>query len=427
MKKSLKFYIAAVAAGAGFFLGALLFLNYRIEPWWLIIIWALSGWISDLYPVEMRNINGNSMLLGLGMTFNLSAAVLFSPLSAAIVGLMVGAPSFKWSNKWYKSLFNISQISISTVVASLIYKYISIVDGNEFIKILSIGIALISYTFVNNLFVAGVISISTGKKAVSLIKDTFIDFFGISMFIALGISYVIIYLYPLVNLWVIPIALGPLLTIRLILDLYRKILNSKIESMYALLKALEEKDPYTAGHGERVALYAEIVAERIGLSGNRLEDLKMAARLHDVGKIGIKDRILNKPGKLDVSEFAEIKKHPVKGAEIISEVPSFKKMVPWIKHHHERWDGKGYPDGLSNKEIPMEARIIGISDIYDALTTKRAYRDAFTHDEAIQLIKNESGNAFDPVVAAAFLDVIDQIDAIRLGKITEEDLEETGD
>ncbi len=418
LKRSLNLYITSVVVGAGLIVGALLLWQHIIEPWWLIVVWALSGWISDMYPVNVRSVNGNSMLLGLSMTFNLTAAVLFSPPTAAIVGFLAGAPTFE-KTKWYKALFNASQISISTAFTSLVYHVLSQFAGIEILKILIIGVAIIIYAISNNIFVSIALGISSGKKIMSISKDILIDFFGASIFIALGIAYLMIYLYPFVDLWVIPIALGPLLMIRFILDLYRKILNSKVESMYALLKALEEKDTYTAGHGDRVAIYTEIVGERLGFSGKHLEDLKMAARLHDLGKIGIKDRILNKPGKLDMNEFGEIKKHPIKGAEIISEVPSFKNMIPWIKHHHERWDGKGYPDGLSGNDIPMEARIIGISDIYDALTTKRAYRDAFSGEEALQLIKDESGNSFDPVVAAAFLDVIDKIDAVRLGKTLE--------
>ena len=191
--------------------------------------------------------------------------------------------------------------------------------------------------------------------------------------------------------------------------------------MGALLKALEEKDPYTAGHGERVSKYATLVAERLGIDGKLLEDLRMAAWLHDIGKIGIRDKVLNKPGKLSLDEFEEIKSHPVKGAEILSEVPSFRKMVPWVKYHHEHWDGSGYPEGLKGKQIPLEARIIGVVDVYDALTTQRAYRKAFSPEMALQIMKNESGKSFDPVVLAAFLDVIDKIEDVRNGRDVKEE------
>ena len=420
MKKTLKLYIAFVVISAGALMSALLFLNYQIEPLWLIFVWGVSSWISDMFPVEVKKINGNSMLLGLSMTFNLSAAVLFSPLTAALIGMIGGLPSLK-KVEWSKAIFNVAQISISTAMASLIYRWAYPVNSAEIIKILAIGIAILSYAVLNNIFVSSAVSLATGKKMKTILKDVFMDFFGISIFISLAVAYVVVYLYPYVGLWDIAIALGPLLTIRFVLDLYKKFLNTKIESMGALLKALEEKDPYTAGHGERVSKYATLVAERLGIDGKLLEDLRMAAWLHDIGKIGIRDKVLNKPGKLSLDEFEEIKSHPVKGAEILSEVPSFRKMVPWVKYHHEHWDGSGYPEGLKGKQIPLEARIIGVVDVYDALTTQRAYRKAFSPEMALQIMKNESGKSFDPVVLAAFLDVIDKIEDVRNGRDVKEE------
>ncbi|WP_036221925.1 HD-GYP domain-containing protein [Mesoaciditoga lauensis] len=420
MKKTLKLYIAFVVISAGALMSALLFLNYQVEPLWVVLIWGISSWISDMFPVEVKKINGNSMLLGLSMTFNLSAAVLFSPLTAALIGMIGGLPSLK-KTEWSKAIFNVAQISISTAMASLIYRWTYPVNSAEIIKILAIGIAILSYAVLNNIFVSSAVSLATGKKMKTILKDVFMDFFGISIFISLAVAYVVVYLYPYVGLWDIAIALGPLLTIRFVLDLYKKFLNTKIESMGALLKALEEKDPYTAGHGERVSKYATLVAERLGIDGKLLEDLRMAAWLHDIGKIGIRDKVLNKPGKLSLDEFEEIKSHPVKGAEILSEVPSFRKMVPWVKYHHEHWDGSGYPEGLKGKQIPLEARIIGVVDVYDALTTQRAYRKAFSPEMALQIMKNESGKSFDPVVLAAFLDVIDNIEDVRNGRDVKEE------
>ncbi len=420
MKKTLKLYIAFVVISAGALMSALLFLNYQIEPLWLIFVWGVSSWISDMFPVEVKKINGNSMLLGLSMTFNLSAAVLFSPLTAALIGMIGGLPSLK-KTEWSKAIFNVAQISISTAMASLIYRWAYPVNSPEIMKILAIGISIVSYAMINGFMVTGALSIATQKKMKTLLKDVFIDFFGASIFISLAVAYVVVYLYPYVGLWDIAIALGPLLTIRFVLDLYKKFLNTKIESMGALLKALEEKDPYTAGHGERVSKYATLVAERLGIDGKLLEDLRMAAWLHDIGKIGIRDKVLNKPGKLSLDEFEEIKSHPVKGAEILSEVPSFRKMVPWVKYHHEHWDGSGYPEGLKGKQIPLEARIIGVVDVYDALTTQRAYRKAFSPEMALQIMKNESGKSFDPVVLAAFLDVIDKIEDVRNGRDVKEE------
>jgi putative nucleotidyltransferase with HDIG domain len=420
LNRMLNLYVAVIVISAGALAGALLFFGERLDPLWIIMVWGISGWISDMFPIEVRKLNGNSMLLGLSMTFNLSAAILFSPLSAALIGVIGGAPAIKRA-PFSKMIFNMGQISISTAISSLIYHSLYHQGNSELLKVIIIAITIVVYAVLNNFFVARVVSLATRKKMKTLLKDVFMDFFGASIFISLAVAYIVVFLYPVVGLWDIAIALGPLLIIRFVLELYKKFLNSKIESMSALLKALEEKDPYTAGHGERVSRYAEVVAERLGIDGKHLEDLKMAAWLHDIGKIGIRDKVLNKPGKLSMEEFDEIKTHPVKGAEILREVPSFKKMVPWVKYHHEHWDGTGYPEGLKGKQIPLEARIIGVVDVYDALTTRRAYRQSFDHNMALHIMKDESGKTFDPVVLAAFLDVIDKIEDIRNGRDVKEE------
>jgi len=408
---SLKFYIAIMTIISGALLCALLFLHEPIDPWWMILIWGISGWIADAYPVEVRRIDGNRWVIGLSMTFNLSAAILFSPVSAMLISMITGLADFH-RVKWYKMLFNVSQISIATFLAAFTYRLFPI--NSEIIRIFAILAAIGVYAIANNTFVAGAVSLATKKQFGGILKDVVIDFFGVSIFISLGISYLAIYLYPYVNFYVIFVILGPLLAIRFVIDLYRKFLNTKLEAMYALTKALEEKDPYTAGHGKRVGLYCEVMAEKLGIYGKHLDELKIAAQLHDIGKIGVRDIVLNKPERLSDMEYDEIKKHPVDGARILSEIPSLEKLVPWVRYHHERWDGKGYPDGLKGKDIPLEARIIGICDVYDALTTKRSYRDEFTHDEAVKMIVSGSGKEFDPELVSIFVESKERFDEIRI-------------
>ena len=415
MSLSLKFYIAIITIISGALICALLFFHEPIDPWWIVIIWGISGWVADSYPVEVRKIDGNRWMIGLSMTFNLSAAILFSPLSAMFISMIAGLPPLENANsKWYKMVFNVAQISIATFVAAFVYRLFPV--NLEIVKIFAIAIAIGIYAIINNTFVAGAVSLATKKRFGGILKDVLVDFFGLSIFISLAISYLAIYLYPFVHFYVIFVILGPLLAIRFVIDLYRKFLNTKLEAMYALTKALEEKDPYTAGHGERVSLYCEVIAEKIGIYGKHLDDLKIAAQLHDIGKIGVRDIILNKPARLTDAEYDEIKRHPVDGARIISEIPSLDKIVPWVRYHHERWNGTGYPDGKKGKDIPLEARIIGICDVYDALTTKRSYRDEFTHDEAIQIIVSGSGKDFDPELVTALIESKDRFNEIRIKK-----------
>jgi HD-GYP domain-containing protein (c-di-GMP phosphodiesterase class II) len=176
----------------------------------------------------------------------------------------------------------------------------------------------------------------------------------------------------------------------------------------ALANAIDTKDPYTNGHSRRVAEYSEMIAREAGKSEEECEKVFFAAMLHDVGKIGVPIAILSKPGKLDDAEFAAIKTHPEKGSQILSSI----KKSPWISegahYHHERYDGKGYPEGLSGEEIPEIARIIAVADSYDAMTSNRSYRKAMDQSIVRAELEHGSGTQFDPEFAAAMIRLIDR-------------------
>ncbi|BCV22233.1 hypothetical protein hamaS1_23020 [Moorella sp. Hama-1] len=151
-----------------------------------------------------------------------------------------------------------------------------------------------------------------------------------------------------------------------------------LAAMETLARTLEARDGYTRGHSERVAGYVVRLASRLGLETARVEKLRLAASLHDLGKIGIHDAILNKAASLTAAEFVLIKQHPVIGAKILQPLVPLKEQIPWIRHHHERYDGKGYPDGLRGEAIPLGARIIALADSFDAMTSDRPYRRALS-------------------------------------------------
>jgi putative nucleotidyltransferase with HDIG domain len=185
--------------------------------------------------------------------------------------------------------------------------------------------------------------------------------------------------------------------------LYEKIEKSYTETIKALVLAMEVKDSYTRGHSERVTELAMKLAERIGIADGRKRLLYWAGLLHDIGKIGISEAILNKPGALDEFEFSEIKRHPVEGARMLEQIEGLKEVVPIIKHHHENFDGTGYPDGLKENEIPLESRILAVCDVYDAMTTIRSYRKPFSSEGAMDVIESFSGNRLDPDIVKEFL------------------------
>src|SRR6266581_128342 len=175
--------------------------------------------------------------------------------------------------------------------------------------------------------------------------------------------------------------------------------------------AIVEKDPYTRGHSGRVAKYSTLIGQELGLSTEELDKLRISALLHDVGKIGVEDRVLKKPGALTPEEFGLMKQHTVKGANIMRPVSQLKEMLPGIELHHEHIDGRGYPYGLSGPQIPQMARIIGVADTLDAMTTNRPYQTAMELDYAMGRIRALAGSKFDPAIVAA-LD-----SAVKAGKL----------
>jgi len=171
----------------------------------------------------------------------------------------------------------------------------------------------------------------------------------------------------------------------------------------SLIKTLEQKDSYTQGHSRRVTDYSVAIAKELGMAGQELEDLYRASILHDLGKIGVKESILNKPGRLTEKEFLEIVRHPEKAVEILEPIDYYKSLFPAILHHHEQFDGKGYPSRLAGSRIPLASRIMAIADTFDAMTSTRAYRKALPVADAIAEIRRCSGTQFDPEIVPAFL------------------------
>jgi len=178
-------------------------------------------------------------------------------------------------------------------------------------------------------------------------------------------------------------------------------------SIRMLAAAIDEKDPYTRGHSDRVARYSVLIGQQLGLSPEELDKLRISALLHDVGKIGVDDRVLKKPGALTAEEFEIMKQHPSKGANIMRPVAQLKDVLPGIELHHEHINGKGYPYGLKGDEIPLMARIIAVSDTLDAITTNRPYQSAMDTEAALEIIRKVAGTKFDQKVVEALVRIVD--------------------
>jgi len=197
--------------------------------------------------------------------------------------------------------------------------------------------------------------------------------------------------------------------------LYARLKRTFVETVTAFADAVERRDPYTGGHLHRVVAYSVLLGERLGLPWEELEQLRLGATLHDIGKIGVPDGVLLKPGPLDPAEAEIMRRHTLDGVAIVSRIESLRPLVPIVRSHHERLDGTGYPDGLTDERIPVPARIVAVADTFDAMTTSRPYRRALVAEVAAEEIRRVAGTHLCPRVAAAFEELYGE------GKFTLED------
>jgi putative two-component system response regulator len=172
----------------------------------------------------------------------------------------------------------------------------------------------------------------------------------------------------------------------------------------AYAAAMSVCDPALGGHAARVGAHAELIARRLGWDDRRIDDLRLGAALHDVGKVSLRPELLQKPGALDEDELAQVRAHPVEGAWLIAGVRSLVPALPYVLFHHERWDGNGYPTRRAGAEIPVEGRLMAVADAFDAMTSSRPYCDALPIDDALEEVARCAGTQFDPLLAQTFLD-----------------------
>ncbi len=189
-------------------------------------------------------------------------------------------------------------------------------------------------------------------------------------------------------------------------DTYEKLEQSYLDSIQTIRYTVEAKDTYTRGHSDRVSEYSVLLGKKLNLPEKDIQNLRIGGLFHDVGKIGVPDNVLQKDGKLTDEEYAEIKKHPTIGVHILSGSSMFQDILPIVKHYHERYDGRGYPSQLKGNDIPYLARIAAVADAFDAMTSKRIYRDSLPLEKVISEFENNKGTQFDPEIADTFLDIL---------------------
>jgi len=409
---SLKGYVILITI-LSVLLGTFLFSDYSIDNFNTILFFSILSIAVESLLIPLPNGGAVSV----GFAISLASVLIGGPLMAYIVnglGVLlryvrdpIRGDEHILNRSIYKTLFNTSQYSISAGIAGLLYVltggYVGIT--NVRIHIIPITILIASYLIINSLLISRLLSLLSGQKFIKILLQNIKGTITSSLAVA-TIGIIIALAYISYGMWAVILFFGPLLLARYSFKLYMDMRHVYMETIQALTKTVEAKDPYTSGHASRVEEYAVKLARALNLPEKKIENIKTAAILHDIGKIGIEDIILNKPGKLDDFEYSEIQKHPEIGAQIIKDVDFLKEVSGIIKHHHERYDGKGYPEGMKGENIPLEAAILSIADVYDAMTSDRPYRKALNVREAIREIEINAGTQFHPNLAKVFINII---------------------
>ncbi len=412
LPKPVKLYVTAVllaALGFSFYLAP----QYGIPDTSSFLLFVFLSIVVESMAVPLPNDSAVSV----GYAIGLAVMIIQGPLATAlccsigvafrVLKLSDGTYSHIGNTPLYKTLFNGSQCFLSIGVPSVIYYAFNTQVGDRtfYLHIIPLLIALTSYLIINTTIITVLFSILSKESFWHLFMNNFKWTLPNSFIIAtLGIFISLLYLnYGSI---IMLLFFGPLLLARHSFKLYLDMKKLYMESVYALSKAVEAKDPYTNGHSQRVSNYAQELGAYLQLTGKQINNLRTAALLHDIGKIGIADSILNKPAKLSELEMHKIKSHPSIGIEILNDVYFFNEIKSIIYQHHERFDGKGYPQGLSGDAVQIEAYVLSVADAFDAMTSDRSYRRGMTPQQAMAIIEKETGQQFHPLVAKGFIEML---------------------
>jgi diguanylate cyclase (GGDEF)-like protein/putative nucleotidyltransferase with HDIG domain len=345
--------------------------------------------------------------------------------SVVLAGVNAAVCSLRYRNRKRVAPFNAGAMSLSVMVSSSIATTVfggpqELTSDLSRLVLGAESLALIHYAL-NSGMVSIVSALRNHRSLTRTWRDSFL-WTGISYFAGAVAACLIVKLIAVVSFYAFIVAVPILATTFLMYRNYLEKVQASIHhveemtdlhlrTIEALAIAIDAKDEVTHDHVHRVQIYAIGLARQFGLSDGEIEALKAGALLHDIGKLAVPDYILNKPDKLTVAEFDKMKVHTIVGAEILTRVGFPYPVVPVVRHHHERWDGRGYPDGLRGDEIPITARILSVVDCFDAVREDRQYRKAMTREQALDLIKSSAGTMYDPEVVRVFIEHLPQFEA----------------
>lgn len=381
----------------------------------IFVTLTIIYWICCCLPLYVRD----DCTVDLSFISILAAVLLIGPGAAVVISLIAyplsvfPSPDGKRHQNIFnihplKTLFNIGNHSISYAVGGLVFHATGWPSGDISLP----GVLLPAIGFIVLSMVVNVITlmlyykINDGAKFFPTVIQMFAGLIP-SIALSASIGYFLALLMHMINgVWLALLFMLPLFLARYTFKLYLAGQRQQYSIVHALAAALEAKDPYTNGHSARVASYSVQIAKRMNLSDRQIQQLSDAAIFHDIGKIGVPDRILQKPGPLTAEERTLIQRHPQTGVEILQNIDAFHDLIPLILHHHEFFDGRGYPDGTSGDQISIEVYILSAADAFDAITSDRPYRKGISSQQAAEILAQEAGKQFHPEVSQTVVQMV---------------------
>jgi putative nucleotidyltransferase with HDIG domain len=409
-------------------------MNYEYD-WGTLILFSAAAAIAELTSVRL--FESSHSRVSIVTIFTIATIVLLGPWGGALVsaagGLMTSITTASWFNGkpqkktqlnwWRRSLFNMSMWLIAAVCAGFVYRFSSVTPDmlTAPVALLSIFLAATTDFVVNMLLLLIVIHFHTGRPMLEIWRQDWQWTYPISIGSGIIGGGGIAYIYETTGLIGLSIFMLPLLATGYAFQLYTNRMRSYVDQLEAANSQLDEAnlgllqtlaavvdayDIYTFGHSAQVARYAEAIAKEMGLPKEEQAKIFRGGLIHDVGKVGVTDAIIGKKGRLTDEEYQALKLHTVIGADIVSQMPQFRDLVPLVRNHHERWDGRGYPDGLKGEENVLSARIMCLADSVEAMLSDRPYQATRTLPSVVEEVIRCSGSQFDPLVVDAFLRVV---------------------
>lgn len=369
----------------------------------VIIISSILICLTDLYSITLPY--GDNYEVTVSCAIKAAVAILYGPYISVITTIIgtLGAEIIM-RRVWYKMLFNICQMALTAAGMSLVYALLYDPSYGPFQSVQNIVAFLcltMSFYLINSGLVIAIVSLSSHLDF-WYVWRTNLKSFSLNYLTVIPMGGVIATVVSTGHHWAVVGLILPLVIIRQSIEFVAELQRQTRTALVSMADAIDQRDPSTFEHSMRVSYLGEALARQLDLSGEEIETIRMAGRLHDLGKIGMSNSLLYKPGVFTEEEYAIFRRHPLIGAELVQSFRLFREGQDLILHHHERYDGTGYPMGLAGDEIPIGARVLAVADSFDAMVSFRLYRPSMTLAQAIEELEANRSTQFDPQVVDAF-------------------------